>query len=113
MGVKDIRILVDHENVFEGKVEKGCGNHVFDYVYNIPVNEEESPPSSASAATITPSTPAMDNVSLFQSTDYTKKTEDKESVRKSSSGDCAEKEQKNLPRGNSVYNTLYTYTCAL
>ena len=42
IGVKDLRVSVDGVMVFEGQLDKGCGNNVFDYSCTIPLH---TPPS--------------------------------------------------------------------
>ena len=49
IGARHIRVFVDNEKVFDGEVEKGCGNHVFDYSKTIPIRDAKaasSPPKS-------------------------------------------------------------------
>lgn len=40
IGVKDVRVFVGTELVFNGPVEKGCGNQVFDYCHVIPLKPQ-------------------------------------------------------------------------
>ena len=37
--MRRLRVFVDNVKVFDGEVEKGCGNHVFDYSKRIPVRD--------------------------------------------------------------------------
>ncbi|XP_052071709.1 katanin-interacting protein-like [Mytilus californianus] len=55
IGVKHARIFIGGELVFDGVVEKGCGNQVFDYGFIINLNEMEDQPSPRSPK---PSSPA-------------------------------------------------------
>lgn len=49
IGVKRLRISIDDDIMFDGDIEKGCGNQVFDYGYTVVVGnddeEDEAPPS--------------------------------------------------------------------
>ncbi|XP_045212183.2 katanin-interacting protein-like isoform X2 [Mercenaria mercenaria] len=40
IGIKDVRVFVGTELVFNGPVEKGCGNQVFDYCHVIPLKPQ-------------------------------------------------------------------------
>ena len=75
-------VLLDGEVVFDGELEKGCGNQVFDYSHNIQLMDLDVPSDPAPAAVS-----AMDNVSLFPSAEYTHRSEaaqgDIQSTRKS------------------------------
>jgi len=42
VGVKDCRILIDGATIWEGLIEKGCGNQIFDYSKSIIINESPS-----------------------------------------------------------------------
>ena len=64
--MRDLRLYLNSNLVFEGVVDKGCGNQVFDYGCVIHVTESNS--SVCEVLQAVPS--AMDNVSLFQSADY-------------------------------------------
>ncbi|KAL8620866.1 hypothetical protein ACOMHN_047037 [Nucella lapillus] len=46
MGARHVRVFVDRQKVFDGEVEKGCGNHVFDYSKTIPVTDKPAPSPS-------------------------------------------------------------------
>ncbi|CAG2250434.1 CTPS [Mytilus edulis] len=55
IGVKHARIFIGGELVFDGVIEKGCGNQVFDYGFIINLNEMDDQPSPRSPK---PSSPA-------------------------------------------------------
>lgn len=52
VGVRHVRVYVGRVPVFDGDVDKGCGNHIFDYSKTIPVTEKlnSSPSISPSVA---------------------------------------------------------------
>jgi hypothetical protein len=54
IGVKHARIFVGGELVFDGDVDKGCGNQVFDYGFIIGLNDVESQPSPRSPKPTSP-----------------------------------------------------------
>ncbi|XP_064613243.1 katanin-interacting protein-like isoform X2 [Liolophura sinensis] len=45
-GVRGCRVFLEEQLVFEGELEKGCGNQVFDYSTTIPVTSRPSPLAS-------------------------------------------------------------------
>lgn len=53
IGARHVRVFVDNKKVFDGEVEKGCGNHVFDYSKTITVRDARaaSPPKSQPPST--------------------------------------------------------------
>ncbi len=86
MGVREAVVLVNGQVVYEGDVDKGCGNQVFDYCKTIfltrpdshkssssntspdsaaPINNGKQPAESPRQAT----TPAIDNVSFHSEDD--------------------------------------------
>ncbi|XP_069503122.1 katanin-interacting protein [Ambystoma mexicanum] len=48
MGAKDVKIYMDEILVFDGTLEKGCGNQVFDYSYTIELHNFKSESSTVS-----------------------------------------------------------------
>ncbi|MBN3311563.1 K0556 protein, partial [Atractosteus spatula] len=48
IGARNVRIYLDSTLVFEGELEKGCGNSVFDYSTTVPLRGPVQDPSSAS-----------------------------------------------------------------
>lgn len=122
MGVKATKVSVDGSVIWQGNMDKGCGNQVFDYGKNIAVTETDSGTNSGDSPRNLPSssndinkktvispqkkhkdisqlqngntrtgsgggsntnhrgdTPAMDNVSLFQSVDTTSASNNRDS----------------------------------
>ena len=77
VGARHIQLWLGSDLVFAGELDKGCGNQVFDYEKTIVVTRDsealrpavsgESPDKHGPA--LTAGTPAMDNVSLFASSD--------------------------------------------
>lgn len=59
MGVRHAVITVGNQVVFDGDIDKGCGNQIFDYAKAINLLDMEPQ-----------STPAVDKVSLFGSVDH-------------------------------------------
>ena len=54
MGARHVQVFVDKEKVFDGEVEKGCGNHVFDYSKTIPVTDKNmASPTKALSPSLT------------------------------------------------------------
>ncbi|KAK7112200.1 hypothetical protein V1264_011687 [Littorina saxatilis] len=53
VGVRHMRVFVDNDKVFDGEVDKGCGNHVFDYSKTIPVTTQPSTPARSLPSPIT------------------------------------------------------------
>ncbi|CAH1795086.1 unnamed protein product [Owenia fusiformis] len=43
VGVKDIRVFLGGELLYEGQIERGCGNQVFDYSTTININDALTP----------------------------------------------------------------------
>ncbi|XP_025076001.1 protein KIAA0556 homolog isoform X2 [Pomacea canaliculata] len=79
-GVRQVRVFVGDELVFDGDVDKGCGNHVFDYSKTIQFSDKltskrlESPSSfSAKSMSSKDRSPTRTNVSIpppFPATSY-------------------------------------------
>ena len=77
VGARHVQLWLGSDLVFAGELDKGCGNQVFDYEKTILVTRDsdalrpavcgESPDKHGPASTA--GTPAMDNVSLFASSD--------------------------------------------
>ena len=67
IGVKHARIFVGGELVFDGDVDKGCGNQVFDYGFIIGLNDVESQPSPRSPKPTSPARVSPARVSPSQS----------------------------------------------
>ena len=77
IGARQVQLWLGQELVFDGELDKGCGNQVFDYEQTIviasdnhllkPVVSGASPEKQHRSSVCR--TPAMDNVALFPSTD--------------------------------------------
>ena len=65
MGVRHAIITIGDQTVFDGEIDKGCGNQVFDYGKTINLIDVDSTAQESSAV----HTPVMDKVSLFGSVD--------------------------------------------
>jgi hypothetical protein len=85
IGVCDVHLEVDNHVLYEGEVDRGCGNQVFNYAKDVILvdnNEKKAKPNSPKGAPLHMGkepivsgtqkmsvTPTMDNVSLFSHND--------------------------------------------
>ena len=102
-GVREVCILVNRDIVYEGEVDKGCGNQVFDYGFNVRVTDSDSPRSDNSS-----STPAIDNVSLFQSTEYTHRDSHRDTHRDSVKKTPPQKDIQRDAQGDQIDGSKHT-----